>query len=172
VKKSRKIEEIQSLTDRVDNAKAMIFAGYRGLGVEQMNDLRTKLREGDSEIKVVKNRLMKRVLKEKDLDDLSEFFTNPTAVASSDVDPVNVAKVLVEFAKANDKLEIKGGFLDGASLTISEINALAMLPSRDVLLGRALASMSAPATNFVGVLAAVPRSLVCALSAIKDTKEA
>ncbi len=172
MEKSKKIEEVKSLAERIDNAKAMIFTGYRGLEVSHMNDLRSKLREEDSEIKVVKNRLMKRVLKEKDLETLSEFFTGPTAIASSDVDPVNVAKVLVEFAKANGKLEIKGGFLDGVSMTTAEIDTLAKLPSRDVLLGCALASMSAPATNFVGVLAAVPRSLACVINAIKDTKEA
>ena len=169
--RDQKVQEVKSLAERVEKAKTLIFAGYRGLKVSEVTDLRTKLRKGQSTFKVVKNRLMKRVLKEKGLEQLDAYFRDPTALATSDTDPINPAKILVEFAKANNRLEIKGGFMDGAVLTAKDIDALAKMPSREVLLARALASMQAPATNMAGVLAAIPRKLVYALNAIKATKQ-
>ncbi|MDH4007293.1 MAG: 50S ribosomal protein L10, partial [Desulfuromonadales bacterium] len=87
-------------------------------------------------------------------------------------DQVAPAKALVEFAKKNDVFELKAGMLDGKLIDVSAIKALSDLPSREQLLAKMLGSMSAPATNFVGVLAAVPRSFVQVLAAIKDQKEA
>lgn len=169
--KNEKVQEVKSLADRFDKAKALIFAGYRGLKVAEMTELRTKLRQGESSLKVVKNRLVKRVLKEKGMESLAEYFREPTALATSDSDPVTPAKILVEFAKGHDKLVLKGGYLDGSMLSIKQIEALAKLPSREVLLAKALGSMNAPATNLAGVLAAIPRKLVYALNAIKATKQ-
>lgn len=169
--KEQKVQEVKNLSDRIEKAKALIFTGYRGLKVHEMTELRAKLRKGGSSLKVVKNRLMKRVLKERGLDALSGYFREPTALASSDADPVNPAKILVEFAKGHGKLMLKGGYLDGSVLSAAEIEALARLPSREVLIARALMSMNAPATNLVGVLAAVLRKLLYALNAIKATKQ-
>ncbi len=171
MKRTDKVEEVKSLKERLESAKAFIFADYRGLKVSEMNELRSKLRQDDGRMKVVKNRLMKRALKDLGLENLSEYFTGPTALASSDVDPIVPAKVLVSFAKDHDKLEIKGGFMDGAVLMAKDVEQLSMMPSREELLSRALASMNAPATNMAAVLAAIPRKLVYALNAIKDTKQ-
>lgn len=154
----------------MEKAKALVFAGYRGLRVSEMTDLRARLRKGQSTIKVVKNRLMKRALRERGLEQLEEFFRDPTALAMSDGDPVSPSKILAEFAKSHDRLQIKGGFMDGRVLSAKEVDAIAKMPSREVLLSRALGSMQAPATNIVGVLAAVPRTLLYALNAIRETK--
>lgn len=170
--KEQKTNEVKNLAERLEKAKTLIFAGYRGLKVSEITDLRMKLGKGQSSFKVVKNRLMKRALKEKGMGELAEYFTDPTAVASSDADPVTPAKVLVEFAKLNAKLAIKGGFLDGARLTLKDIETLAKMPSREVLLSKMLGSISAPATNMACVLIAVPRKLLYALTAIKATKNA
>ena len=171
MERAQKIKEVAGLQERFEKAKAMIFAEYRGLRVGQMTDLRHKLRATGSSIKVVKNRLVKRVLADRGMNELSAFFVNPTAIATNDTDPVAPAKILVEFARANAALLIKAGFMDGAMLTRAQIEMLAMLPSKDVLLARALASMNAPATNFVGVLAAVPRALVTVIDALRKKKE-
>lgn len=168
--REQKVQEVKSLSERVEKAKALLFAGYRGLKVSEITDLRMKLRKGQSTFKVVKNRLMKRVLKERGLEALEGHFRDPTAIAASSVDPVAPAKILVEFAKGNDRLALKGGYLDGRVLSVADIEALAKLPSREVLIAKALGSMQAPASNFVGVLAAIPRKLVYALNAIKATK--
>jgi len=172
VNKQQKADEVKNLAERLEKAKVLIFADYRGLKVSEMTELRSDLRKDDSWFKVIKNRLMKRALKEGGLAELEKYFTGPTAIATSDVDPVNPAKALVNFAKGHGKLELKGGFLDGKDLSSQEIESLARMPSREVLLSRALASINAPATNMAGVLAAVPRKLVYALNAIKETKQA
>ena len=170
--KAEKAKEVEGLAERVKKAQVMIFADYRGLKVSEVTELRSKLREGETAFKVVKNRLFKRVLKSEGLDVLEKYFTGPTALATSEVDPVTPAKALVDFAKTHAHLELKGGYLEGKDLTSADIDALAKMPSRDELLARALRSINAPATNMAGVLAAVPRKLLYALNAIKDTKQA
>jgi large subunit ribosomal protein L10 len=172
VNKQEKAREVEVLAERVKKAQVMIFADYRGLKVSEVNELRSKLREGETSFKVVKNRLFKRVLKSEGLEALEKYFTGPTALATSEVDPVTPAKALVDFAKVHEHLELKGGYLEGRDLTPADVNALARMPSRDELLARALRSINAPATNMAGVLAAVPRKLLYALNAIKDTKQA
>jgi len=171
VNRDQKVKEVALISERLEKAKAMIFADYRGLKVAEMTELRNKLRENGAAIKVLKNRLVKRVIKDKGWDGLDEFFTDPTAVATTDQDAAASAKVLVEFAKAHEALVLKAGFMDGALLTKAQIEHLATLPSKDELLARALASMNAPATNFVGVLAALPRQLVTVIDAIRKKKE-
>ncbi len=171
MRREQKVKEVDSLSERLEKAKAIIFTEYRGLKVGEINELRSKLKGESSSYKVVKNRLMKRVLKDKGLDSLTEQFVGPTAVASSDVDPIGPAKVLVAFAKDHDKLVLKGGYVDGNIIDTKDIVKLSKMPSREELLARALASMNAPATNMAGVLAAVPRKLVYAINAIKDTKQ-
>jgi large subunit ribosomal protein L10 len=172
VNKEEKAREIEGLAERVKKAQVMIFADYRGLKVSEVTELRSKLREGETAFKVVKNRLFKRVLKNEGLDVLEKYFTGPTALATSEVDPVTPAKALVDFAKVHGHLELKRGYLEGKDLTPADVDALARMPSRDELLARALRSINAPATNMAGVLAAVPRKLLYALNAIKDTKQA
>lgn len=169
--KQTKIQEVSTINDRFEKAKALIFADYRGLKVAEMTDLRAKLREGESSMKVVKNRLVKLVLKKRGLEDLNEFFTDPTAIASTEADPAAPAKILVEFAKKYGALQIKAGFMDGELLTKAQIEYLATLPSKDELLAKALSSMNAPATNFAMVLAAIPRQLVTVIDAIRKQKE-
>ena len=172
MRRDQKVQEAQSLKERLEKAKVLLFAEYRGLKVREMTELRTKLRKEKSLLKVVKNRLMKRVLKEHGLEALEKYFTGPTALATSEVDPVVPAKMLTEFAKTHEKLTLKGGYLDGRVLSARDVETLSKTPPREVLLARALASMNAPATNLVGVLAAVPRKLLYALNAIKETKQA
>ena len=164
--------EVGRLQERFKKAKAIIFAGYRGLKVAEMTDLRMKLGKTASAMKVVKNRLVKRVLQQEGLKDLEKYFQEPTAIASSESDPAAVAKVLVEFAKDHDSLKLKAGYLDGKVLDRAQIEYLAKLPSREVLLSKAMASLLAPATNLACVLAAIPQKLVRAINAIKETKTA
>ncbi len=171
MRREQKVKEIDALTKRMEAAKAMIFTDYRGMKVSELNDLRSKLRKEQSSLKVVKNRLMKLVLKAHGLENLSSHFTGPTALISSESDPVSPAKIVMAFAKDHANLILKGGYLDGSALTAGDIDRLSKMPSREELLARALASMNAPATNMAGVLAAIPRKLVYALNAIKESKQ-
>ncbi|MBI4126816.1 MAG: 50S ribosomal protein L10 [Deltaproteobacteria bacterium] len=168
--RTQKEVEIQKLGKQFSEAKAFLFSGYRGLKVQAITTLRGQLRKERVGLKVVKNRLVKRVLAERGLNDLEQFLDGPTALAWAESDPVSAAKVLVEFAKENESLVLRGGWLEGKTITLKDIETLAKLPSREVLLAKALGSMQAPATNFARVLAAVPKALVTALNAIKEKK--
>jgi large subunit ribosomal protein L10 len=171
MRREEKAQEMKSLAERIEKAKVMLFADYRGLKVSEITELRSKLRSGTASFKVVKNRLFKKVLREKGLEALEKYFSGPTALATSETEQVNPAKALVEFAKDHEKLGVKGGFLEGRVLSPEEVKSLARLPSREELLARALASLQSPATNLAGVLVAVPRKLLYALNAIGDTKK-
>ncbi len=168
--RTQKVETVKTFTEKVKGAKAFVLAEYAGLTVAQMTDLRRKLNKSQSKVSVIKNRLFKRALKDLSIEGLDEFLKGPIAVASSDADPVMHVKALVEFAKDNEKFKIKAGLLDGKVLSAKMIDDLSKLPSREVLLARLLGSINAPATNIVGVLAAVPRQLVTVMNAIKEKK--
>ncbi len=167
-----KEQVISELASKLATAKAAFLADYRGLNVEQVNNLRGELRKTGVEYRVVKNTLLRLAAKQTGVECLSEYLEGPTAIAIVQEDPVAPAKVLSDFAKANNKFELKVGALDGKVLSIADIKALSELPSREVLLAKVLGSLNAPASNFVGVLAAIPRSLVQVLAAIQDKKAA
>lgn len=163
---------VAEFAEKLKMAKAAYLADYRGLDVEQATALRCKLHEVGVEYRVVKNTLLRLAAKDTDMECLDEQLTGPTAIAFANDDPVAPAKALVDFAKDHKVFELKAGVLDGKLLSVADIKALSDLPSREELLAKMLGSMSAPASNFVGVLAAIPRSLVQVLSAIKDQKDA
>lgn len=168
--REEKIEAVKSLSERFAKAKAFIFSQFRGMTVAEMTELRTKLRKEGSDLRVVKNRLAKRALAEHNLSDLGKLLEGPTALISTQSDPVLSAKILVEFAKDHERCVLRGGWVEGKSIDVRGLEQFAKLPSREVLLARAFASMCAPAANFVSVLAAVPRSLVTAINGIKEKK--
>ena len=170
--KNSKEQLVAELASKLADAKASFLADYRGLDVEQVNNLRGELRKAGVEYQVVKNTLLKLAARNTGAACLEPHLQGPTAIAIAGDDPVAPAKVLAGFAKAHDKFELKAGALDGKLLSIEDIKALAELPSREELLAKMLGSMGAPVSNFVGVLAAVPRSLVQVLSAIQDQKAA
>lgn len=170
--RDNKEQLVSDLAQKLAAAKASFLADYRGLNVEQVNKLRNELRGAGAEYQVVKNTLLRLAAKGTASECLDPYLAGPTAIAIAPTDPVAPAKVLAEFAKANAKFELKGGALEGKVLSIADIQALAELPSREVLLAKLLGSLNAPASNFVGVLAAIPRSLVQVLAAIQDKKAA
>lgn len=169
--RTEKANEISKLKQRFEKAKAMIFADYRGLTVAEVTELRQKLRAQQSTMKVVKNRLAKLAFKDLKVEGMDPHLKGPTAIASSNEDAVVPAKILVDFAKDHEKLQLRAGYMEGVVLDVKAIMALAKLPSREVLLSKMLGSLQAPATRLVNVLAAVPRGLVTALAAIRDSKE-
>jgi large subunit ribosomal protein L10 len=157
--------------ERLSRAKAVFLADFRGMSVGKATTLRNELRGASVEYKVFKNSLLDRATQGTDMECLSPYLTGPTAIAISYDDPVSAAKVLSKFAKdPQGKFVLKVGVLSGKLLDVKQIQALAELPSREVLLAKMLGSMQAPATNFVGVLAALPGSLVRALDAIRAKK--
>lgn len=173
MKKESKQQVVAELHDKLDRAKAVFLADFRGLNVGKVTELRNELRNAEVEYKVVKNTLLELAVKDTDKLALVQHFAGPTAVALSYTDPVAAAKILSRYEKDQQiPFKLKGGVLTGKAISVADIQALADLPSREVLLARMLGSMNAPATNFVGTLAAVPGSFVRALDAIRIQKEA
>jgi large subunit ribosomal protein L10 len=163
---------VTEMHERLTRAKAVFLADFRGMTVDKATTLRNELRGASVEYRVFKNSLLDRAAQGTDMECLSPYLTGPTAIAISYDDPVSAAKVLSKFAKdPQGKFVLKVGVLSGKLLDIKQIQALAELPSREVLLAKMLGSMQAPATNFVGVLAALPGSLVRVLDAIRAQKE-
>ena len=172
MKLENKKQIVKRLKDRFSQAKLVVLTDYKGLNVAAMNDLRAKLREAGVEYQVVKNTMLRRAAEETDAARLIDSFVGPSAIALSLEDPVAPAKVLSEFAKANQKLEIKAGVMEGKLLDAASIKALADLPSRDVLLAKLLSVMVAVPTGMVTVLNEIPAQFVRALAAVRDRKEA
>jgi large subunit ribosomal protein L10 len=169
--RDNKQELVTEMHERLGRAKAVFLADFRGMDVGKATTLRNELRSASVEYKVFKNTLLERASQGTDMECLSPYLAGPTAIAISYDDPVGAAKVLSKFAKdPQGKFVLKVGVLSGKLLDVKQIQALADLPSREVLIAKMLGSMQAPATNFVGVLAALPGSLVRALDAIRAQK--
>ncbi len=171
MKLDEKVQIVEEFTDKFSKCKVVIATSYIGLNVEQMGSLRRKLRENGSEYHVVKNTLLVRASRGNDVEVLQDLFTGTTAVALHFTDPVAPAKALTEFAKENEKLVIKGGSLEGKRISGKEIQDLASLPSREVLLGQLLSVMNAVPTGFVRVLNNIPQNFMNVLLAVKEQKE-
>ena len=171
-----RIEEKQQiaedLRERLSKSAIIVLTDYKGLDVAAMNDLRRKLRAEDIEYQVVKNTLLIRASEDNDIALIKDYFKGPSAIALSYDDPIAPAKVLSQFAKENNKLEIKAGVMNGQVLDANAIKALAKLPSREVLLGQLLSALNAVPTSFVRTIAEIPRGFVSVLAAIRDQKEA
>ena len=166
----QKQEVVKELAEKIKAAKSIVLADYRGLTVEQDTELRNALRKAGVEYKVVKNTLTRFAARENGLEGLDSYLNGPTAMAVSFTDPVAPAKVLAEYAKKYEKLELKVGVIEGKIIDVNGVKALADLPSREVLISKVLAGFNAPITGFVNVLNANIRGLVVSLNAIAEKK--
>jgi large subunit ribosomal protein L10 len=163
---------VDGISEKMKAAKAMVFADHRGLTVEQDTELRSALRKAGVEYKVVKNTLTKFAAKQNGLDELDSYLSGPTAMASSNSDPVAPAKILSEFSKIFDKLDLKVGVVEGKVIDLNGIKSLAELPPREVLIAKVLGGLNAPISGLVNVLNGNIRGLVVALNAIAEQKQA
>lgn len=169
---NQKKEIVTALHEDFKRSKIVIATDYKGLDVAAVTRLRSELTKENIDFRVIKNTLLRRASENTDVALLNDVFKGPSAIAISYSDPVSPAKILVKFAEENNKLEIKGGVLDGKAIDTNGIKALSSLPSREVLLSQLLSTMNAVPTGIVQVLAAVPRGLLNALQAIREQKEA
>jgi len=169
---SEKKEIVERLAAQLASAEITILFDYKGLDVLAMTELRAKLRDASVQIEVVKNTLLTRAAKGSDSALMQDLYKGPNAIVISVDDPVAPAKILVDFAKTNEKLEIKAGTLAGKLLSVDEITQLAKMPSKQELLTKLVCTLNAVPTSFVTVISGVPRAFVNVLSAIKDQKEA
>lgn len=166
--KERMVEELH---EKLAKTGLAVLADYSGINVAQMNELRGVLRERDSELKVVKNNLLKIACEDTEYASLREYLVGPVALIMSYGDSADATKALVDYAKKNDKLDVRVGILNGQILDKDRLKVLAELPSRDVLLARLLSVFVGVHTQFVNVLAGVPREFVQVLEAYRAKKE-
>lgn len=151
--RAKKQELVAELQETFESNNLVVVTQQSGLTVSEVSELRKQMREAGASFKVTKNRLAKIALKGTKFENLSDHFTGPTAVAASE-DPVAAAKVAVEFANKNEKLQIICGALETEALDADAIKALAKLPSLDELRGKLIGLIQAPATKVACVLQA------------------
>lgn len=143
---------VEEISASIKDAQSVVLVDYRGLTVEQDTQLRKNLREAGVTYKVYKNTMMTRAFQGTAYEGLAPYLEGPSAVAISTEDATAPARVLAEFAKKADKLEIKGGVVEGTVYDAKGMAAIASIPSREVLISRLLGSMQSPITNFARVM--------------------
>ena len=168
-----KAEEIATLSEKFGRAKAAFLVDFKGMSVEQVTLLRKKLFAIDTEMKVVRNTLAVRALKDHPGSEtaLADAFVGNNAIVFAYADAPAAAKALTDFAKDVELLQVKIGVMDNAKLDANSIKALASLPSKDVLRGMFLGTLQAPMAKFVRTLNAVPSGFVRVLAAQKEKQE-
>lgn len=157
---AKKAELVDAVAEKMKAAVSIVVVDSRGLTVEQDTVLRRNLRESAVEFKVIKNSILRRAAEKAGLEGFDDIFTGPSAVAFSNEDVVAPAKIINDFAKDAEALEIKGGAIEGAVSTKEEIQALAALPNREGLLSMLLSVLQAPVRN-----------VACAVKAVAESKD-
>jgi large subunit ribosomal protein L10 len=172
--RSEKERVVEQLAERLRTTETLMVADYRGLTMPEIDELRGRLLEAGARFTVVKNTLTKLAAEQAGTTDVLQLIEGPTAIAflEAEGDPVAVAKVLNETARAHDVLVIRGGVLEGAIVGDAEIKRLATLPATDVLRAQLVGALSAPMATVVGVFSAPMRDFVGVLQARIDQLEA
>ena len=161
---------VAEVSAEVAKAQGIVVAEYRGLEVGSMTELRAKARKSGVYLRVLKNTLARRAVAGTPFEKLAEQMVGPLVYGISP-DPVATAKVLNEFARANEKLVIKAGAMPNSVITAKEVKALASMPSREQLIAQLMGTMQAPVATFVRTLNEVPARFVRTLAAVRDAKE-
>ena len=143
---------VAEISENVKDAQSVVLVDYRGLTVEQDTDLRKQLREAGITYKVYKNTMMNFAFKGTDFEALASYLEGPSAVAISKDDATAPARIICKFAKTADKLEVKGGVVEGIAYDAAGIASIASIPSREELLSKLLGSLQSPITNFARVI--------------------
>jgi len=148
----QKESQVAELKEKFGRATCMYVADYRGIGVEAVNQLRSRIHsegQGEYEYRVVKNTVLRLACVDTPAEEVARYFQGPSALALSYGDPVGLAKILVDFAKDHESFELRGGLLEGNPVEQTEIATLATLPSLDVLRAQLVGLIQAPATKLV-----------------------
>jgi large subunit ribosomal protein L10 len=170
LKRDEKKVLVDDLHEELGKSQAVFVTDYMGLTVERITKLRRDITGAGGSFQVVKNTLLRRASEDTQAKVIEQLFVGPTAIAIARTDAVAVAKALVNFARDNEQLEIQGAALGARALSVADVQELAKMPPREVLLARLLGTLNAPVSNFVGVLAAVVSQLVYVLKAIENKK--
>ena len=159
-----KVAVVDEVRVRLSNTPASVITEYRGLSVAELKELRSSLAAAGGDYKIFKNTLVKLAIRGGDYQLLEEFLTGPTGLTFVNGEINAVAKALVDFSKANPNLVIKGGMMNGSVLSVGELNSLANLPPRPVLLAKFAGALAAPMQQLAGLMQALPRNLAYGLA--------
>jgi large subunit ribosomal protein L10 len=164
-----KVAAVDEIAEKFRGSSASVVTEYRGLTMSQLTTLRRSL--GDSaSYRIAKNTLVKRAAENAGMDGLEELLVGPTAITFITGEPVDAAKALRDFAKTNQALVIKGGFMDGRTLTVAEVNQLADLESREVLLSKLAGAMKGTMAKAAGLFAAPASQMARLAQALADKR--
>lgn len=152
---AKKSALVDIVTEKFQAASSVVIVDYRGLTVEEVTELRKRLREANVEMKVIKNSILSRAAEKAGLEGLDDVFAGPTAVAFSNDDVIAPAKIIDEFSSEAKALEIKGGVIEGKVSSVEEMVSLAKLPNREGLLSMLLSVLQAPVRNVAYAVKAV-----------------
>ncbi|RJP20943.1 MAG: 50S ribosomal protein L10 [Candidatus Omnitrophota bacterium] len=166
--KEKLVEEYNALLEK---SSGMLIFDYRGLTVEQVTELRNNIRSAGGTMRVVKNRMMKRIVKDKPYAKIQEVLFGPSAVIFAGDDPVAPAKKLVEFAKTHEPVKIKAGVVNEAYLDAAQVDILSKIPSKEQLYAKILGGIKAPASNILGCLKGMHQKLHGLMKAYADKLE-
>jgi len=163
---------VEEFKEKAKDIQGCLFVGFSKVGAFAVNSLRNDLKNAGARIFVTKNSLFKKAIKDLDWQDVDEFFDSETgAVFIYDEDIVKSCKALVDFTKENESLSLKGGLIKDKKITAKEIDFLAKLPSRDILLGQAVSAIASPLTGFLSSLNQIILKFVWVVEEIKKTKD-
>ena len=151
----QKQQHVEVIAEQLKNSVSTVLVDYRGLTVSEVTELRKQLREAGVEFKVYKNTMVRRAADSLELSELNEFLVGPSAVAFSNEDVIAPAKIINNFAKDHEALEIKAGVIEGSFVPAEDVKAIATLPSRDGLLSMLLSVLQAPVRNFAYAVKAI-----------------
>ncbi|MBU2501308.1 50S ribosomal protein L10 [bacterium] len=165
-----KVAEVQAIAARIQSAQCMILADYTGLTVEKMTIFRRNCRAQSIDCRVVKNRLARIAADDSGMSVMKEHLKGPMAILFGMGSQVEAAKVAVDFAKDNEALKVRGGFVDGKYLDADQVVALSRTPSREELLAKMMGSINSPATGLVGTINGVAAALARVIDAAAKQK--
>lgn len=171
--KAQKQRDLEILTENFRSAKAAMLVGFKGMTVAKDQELRNQLREAGISYAVVKNTLARKAAEGTALEQASAEFKGVTAVALSTADPVNLSKAISKFTKANpDIFKFKVGIVEGKVVALSDVEAIASLPSKEELISKVMFLINCQAQRLVTVISAVPRNLAIVVKQIGEQKSA
>lgn len=170
--RSEKESVVAEVRAKLEASSAVIITEYRGLSVTALAALRTELRKGGAEYRVYKNTLARFAAREAGIEGLDALLIGPTAITFIDGDVAAIAKTLKEYAKTNPLLVIKGGTVANKVISAKDVEVLADLPSREVMLSQFAGLLQSPLVKTAGLLQALPRNMAYGLKALVDQKSA
>jgi large subunit ribosomal protein L10 len=168
--RQEKVAVVDEVTAKLNEASAVIVTEYRGMSVGQLAALRRQLRPAGGEYKVYKNTLARFAAENAGMPGLSELLVGPSGITFVTGDAAAVAKTLRDASKANPLLVLKGGVIGGKVISAKDVESLADLPSREVLLAQFAGALQAPMVKMAGLLQAMPRNFAYGLKALIDQK--